>query len=950
MSAEPLLKRYRKSAIAFLIFIAYAVGVLFYNLHIQQRLEQNLLDSARLELEKGAGGISYYFSERRNDLADLATSEVIANYFSSRDMGMSVEYGLSINIQAVVDKFEHLLEQKRLGGMSIYGQIALIDETGQLIGQSGSASRDGREDFTRLAPHLGDAPDVTLQDSRDQLRFTSPVKLKGRLRGHIIAYSPVVAMEGQAVTPKTRRPEAILITATGEPISRIDPEVFSRPETMQLFASMRFRDTRQNLTLSAASDDRVIAAIKQGIDGSPLSLSALITERELEAQSIPSLLLVAVGAVPLAVLFIVILELRERRRVEQAHENARTEAERLARVRSEFLANMSHEIRTPLNAILGLAQLGQRSSSGRQTEHQFVRIIESGQHLLALINDILDCSKIEAGKLSVERIGFDPGKVIDSAVTLTAERAFTSGLRFEVHEQSLPVHCEGDPLRLSQVLVNLLGNAIKFTSSGSVNLDARVDGDMLHLQISDTGIGMTPEQIGRLFRPFEQADGSTTRRFGGTGLGLSISARIIAAMGGDIQVNSTPGVGSTFSVRVPLVAPRFDEGPTPAAPIVLAGFPADESGMLRDGLTARGIRVSLIDAPGAALAADALVVVDARFVDGASAWRDWLGVLRASGQHAALAGRIEEIDGAGLPGSLSGRLPLIERPLRVRHFVDCLRAPSDTLGPVVTVSSDLAGYSVLAVDDNEINRMVLVSLLEHEGARVDCTNSGAATLARLQQVGAERYDIILTDIQMPGMDGYELARRIHEHHPGIPILGLTAHADEETRARCLAAGMLAHIPKPIILDLLITEICRHSRRPSAKQTESATMPSSVPPMDITSPVGMVDWSALETQFRGKASFVTGLADKALTNYRTNALRLRALAAGEGELSELSFVAHSIKGTAGTLKATAVYELAAATDQAAREGSATSRLLAAELADKLDELMLELEARVRDKDR
>jgi signal transduction histidine kinase/CheY-like chemotaxis protein len=946
-SAEPLLKRYRKSAIAFLILIAYAVGVLFYNLHIQQRLEQNLLGSVRLELEKEAGGISYYFSERRNDLADLATSEVVANYFSSRDMGMSVEYGLSINVQAVVDKFEHLLEQKRLGGMSIYGQIVLIDKTGQLIGQSGTASKDWREDFTRLAPQLGDTAGVTLLDSHDQLRFTSPVKLKDKLRGYVIAYSPVVAMEGRAVTQNLRRPEAILITTTGKPVSRIDPEVFSRPEIMQLFAGMRFNDTRQSLNLPAAGQDRVIAAIKQGIEGSPLSLSALITERELEAQSIPSLLLVAVGAVPLAVLFIVILEMRERRRVEQAHEDARSEAERLARVRSEFLANMSHEIRTPLNAILGLAQLGQRSSNGRKAEHQFVRILESGQHLLAIINDILDCSKIEAGKLRVEHIGFDPGKVIDSAVALTAERAFASGLRFEVHEQPLPVHCEGDPLRLSQVLVNLLGNAIKFTDKGAVTLDVRADGGMLCLQIRDTGIGMSPEQVGRLFQPFEQADGSTTRRFGGTGLGLSISARIVTAMGGDIQVSSTPGVGSTFSVRIPLVAPRFDDAPAPATPIVLAGFPPDESGKLRDGLQARGIQVSLIDTPSLTLATDALVVVDARFTDSAPAWREWLGTLRASGQHTALAGRIEEIDGTGLPDKLNGRLPLIERPLRVRHFVDCLRAaPSEAFDSATTASMPLAGYSVLAVDDNEINRMVLASLLKNEGARVDCTNSGAEALARLQHVGADHYDIILTDIQMPGMDGYELTRRIHEHHPALPILGLTAHADEETCASCLAAGMLAHIPKPISLDLLLTEICRHSRRPLAQHTGSATMPSIAPSADTTYPTSMVDWCALETQFRGKSSFVTKLADKALTNYRTSAVRLRELAAGEGELSELSFVAHSIKGTAGTLKAAAVHELAAATDQAAREGSSASRPLAAELADLLDGLVRELEARVR----
>ena len=951
MSAdEPLLKRYRKSAIAFAIFIAYAVGLLFYNLGLQQRLEQNLLDAARLELEKEAGGLSYYFSERRNDLADLAASEVVANYFSSHDLGMSVEYGLSINIQAVADKFEHLLEQKRLGAVRIYGHMALIDVTGQLIGQSGAGQQDWREDFTRLAPQLDDTPSVTLLTSGDQLRFSSPVRLKEKLRGYVIAYSPVIALESRSATPAPRRPEAILVTATGEPVSKIDPEVFFRPELTQLFAGMRFNDTRQNLDLPTTGQDRAIAAIKQGIEGSPLSLAALITKRELEAQSIPSLLLVAVGAIPLAALFIVILELRQRRRAEQANENARTEAERLARVRSEFLANMSHEIRTPLNAILGLAQLGQLGSSGRRAEQHFVRIIESGQHLLAIINDILDYSKIEAGKLSVERIGFDPGHVIDSAVTLTAERAFSSGLDFRVIEEPLPIHCEGDPLRLSQVLVNLLGNAIKFTECGSITLDARVENDMLRLQISDTGIGMSPEQIGRLFQPFEQADGSTTRRFGGTGLGLSISARIVEAMSGSIQVHSTPGAGSTFTVRIPLVAARFDDSPPPAGQLVLAGLPGHESGPLLAGLSDRGIHASIIDAPATELTGKATVVVDARLAEGSSTWREWLGNLRASGHRTALVGRLEEIDSASLQDSLSGRLPLLERPLRVRHFVNCLRNP-EVIAATRPASMQLGGYSILAVDDNEINRMVLVSLLENEGARVDCEASGADTLARLQRSPANYYDIVLTDIQMPAMDGYELTRRIHANHPALPVLGLTAHAGAETRARCLAAGILAHIPKPLALNVLITEIQLHSRHSATNLTASEPMPSPAPPApppaDSPLPTGLIDWNALEIQFRGKTSFVTRLASKALTNYQASSVRLHAIAAGEGELSELSFVAHSIKGTAGTLKAAAVHELATSTDQAARDGAPASRQLAGQLAEQVDAMVRELEARIRE---
>ena len=250
------------------------------------------------------------------------------------------------------------------------------------------------------------------------------------------------------------------------------------------------------------------------------------------------------------------IDIRQRKALDAARDQALAQAEHLARVKSEFLANMSHEIRTPLNGVLGLAQIGMRDSAGRgKASETFTKIVQSGQLLLGIINDILDFSKIEAGKLRIESVPIELIVVIRDVATLMHERARAKGLTFKIKKApNLPEACLGDSLRIGQILLNLLSNAIKFTESGSVTLAVAREGDTLVFSISDTGIGMTPEQIERLFHPFEQADGSTTRRFGGTGLGLAITQRLLQLMGGSIKVDSTHGVGSCFEVRLPCVA------------------------------------------------------------------------------------------------------------------------------------------------------------------------------------------------------------------------------------------------------------------------------------------------------------------------------------------------------------------------------------------------------------
>lgn len=392
-------------------------------------------------------------------------------------------------------------------------------------------------------------------------------------------------------------------------------------------------------------------------------------------------------------------DISQRKALDAARDQALVEAERLARVKGEFLANMSHEIRTPLNGVLGLAQIGLRENVGRdRASETFSKIIQSGKLLLGIINDILDYSKIEAGKLKIEHVPMQPVQVIRDVATLMHERAQAKGLAFKIRKApDLPEACLGDPLRLGQVLMNLLANAIKFTETGSVTLTAAREGGFLVYSVSDSGIGMTREQIERLFRPFEQADGSTTRRFGGTGLGLAISHRLLRLMKGDIAVESTPGEGSRFIVRLPC----------------------------------------------------------------------------------------EEI---------------------------CLDPPAPAAETVRDEALPLAGLNILVAEDNEVNQEVIRGLLESDGARVVMAENGRLAVEQVARAGGKAFDIVLMDIQMPEMGGHEATRRILELAPDLPVIGQTAHAFAEEKATCMAAGMVAHISKPLDPDTLAELILRHTGR------------------------------------------------------------------------------------------------------------------------------------------
>lgn len=399
-----------------------------------------------------------------------------------------------------------------------------------------------------------------------------------------------------------------------------------------------------------------------------------------------------------------------RRAAEMARDRALVEAQRLAQIRSEFLANMSHEIRTPLNAVLGFAQLGQLETLDAEGKTRYGHILDAGQHLLGVINDVLDYSKIESGKLTLEQRPVALDQVLERSASVVRDAARAKGLAFRIERAAgLPRTIVVDELRLTQVLINLMSNAVKFTSSGEVVLQASRSDRGLRFAVSDTGLGMTSSQLMRAFEPFEQADGSMTRRFGGTGLGLAICKQLVGLMAGQIRANSHPGRGSRFEIDLPLVSADADSIEQPLGSQQEVTPPA---------------------------------------VNHAAARRD----------------------------EAVGRL---------------------------------AGVRVLAAEDNPANRSVLEQLLKLEGASVLFAADGIELIDTLEKMTPRAFDVVLMDVQMPRMDGYQATLRLRQMCADLPVIGVTAHAMAEERAKCLAAGMVEHVAKPLEINTLVRAILQH---------------------------------------------------------------------------------------------------------------------------------------------